>query len=153
MEEKHYLTAEKLEALKQELLQLKTVRRIEVADRLRRAKELGDLSENSEYQEAREEQGIVEIRIGELEEIVKNVEIIKKGVTKGTIIIGSTVKAKKDGKEFTFTIVGANEACPEEGFISNESPLGRSFLNKKAGDEVLFKAPAGEMSYSIISVK
>ncbi len=150
--EQYYLTPERLKELKAELEILKAVRRIEVAERLKRAKELGDLSENSEYIEAREEQGQVEGRIFELEEMVKNATLIKKSGSRDVVRIGSTVKAEKDGKSFSFTIVGSNEARPESGFISNESPLGRVFLDRKVGDEVTVQAPAGSMVYKITDI-
>ncbi len=151
--EKHYLTAGRLEELKKELTELKTKRRLEVADRLRRAKELGDLSENSEYVEAREEQSIVESRIFEVEEMVKNAVLIKKDEGDKTVQVGSTVNVKKDDKESKFSIVGSNESKPEAGLISNESPLGKAFLNKKAGDVVKVNTPKGEVTYKIISVE
>ncbi|MFH1759436.1 MAG: transcription elongation factor GreA [Patescibacteria group bacterium] len=151
--DKHYLTPERLIQLKEELNELKTKKRIEVADRLKRAKELGDLSENSEYLEAREEQGQVEQRIFELEDIIKSALTIKKSSSK-TAQVGSTVVVKKgNNKEMELTIVGSNEAQPEKGFISNESPLGRAVLEKKAGDEVDVEIPAGSVKYKIISVK
>lgn len=152
MSEEHYLTPARLKELKVELGDFKTNKRAEVAKRLKRAKELGDLSENAEYLEAREEQGHVEKRIFELEDIVKNAVLIKK-LGKDLVSIGSTVQVKKDGKEFTFTIVGANEAKPEEGFISNESPLGSAFLNKKIGDEAVVDAPIGKIRYKITAIK
>lgn len=149
----HYLTPERLEELKADLNNLKTEKRIEIAKRLKKAKELGDLSENSEYQEAREEQSRVEKRIFDLEEMIKNAVLITKSGVKGEVLIGSTIKAEKDGKEFNFTIVGANEARPEDGFISNESPLGMAFLGKKVGDEVIINAPIGKIKYKISAIK
>ncbi|MCL5017184.1 MAG: transcription elongation factor GreA, partial [Patescibacteria group bacterium] len=105
---KQYLTKEKLEELKNELNELKTVKRIDIADKLKRAKELGDLSENSEYFEAREEQGQIESRIFELEDMLKEVEIIDKSRSAGSIIkVGSTIEVSKDGKKFKFFIVGS----------------------------------------------
>ncbi|MEK9183534.1 MAG: transcription elongation factor GreA [Patescibacteria group bacterium] len=151
--DKHYLTAGRLEELKKELINLKTTKRLEIADRLSRAKELGDLSENSEYVEAREEQSIVESKIFELEEIVRNAVLIKKDEGGKTVRVGSTAVVKKDGKESRFSIVGSNESNPESGFISNESPLGKAFLNKKAGDVVNINTPRGEVTYKIISVE
>lgn len=150
----YYLTAERLEELKKELEALKTDARIEVAKRLKRAKELGDLSENSEYIEAREEQSQVERRIFDFEQMVKNAVIIKKpeGV-KETVEIGSTIEVEKDGKNRKFTIVGSNEARPEAGLISNESPLGKSFLGKRAGDVVKVKVPIGEVTYKIVKIE
>ncbi len=151
--EKHYLTAGRLEELKKELINLKTTKRLEIADRLKRAKELGDLSENSEYVEAREEQSIVESKIFELEEIVRNAVLIKKDEGGKTVQVGSTAVVKKDDKESRFSIVGSNESEPESGLISNESPLGKAFLNKKAGDVVNINTPRGEVTYKIISVE
>jgi len=153
MPKEYYLTPERLQELKAELEDLKTNKRSEIAERLKRAKELGDLSENSEYMEAREVQGQIEQRIYELEEMVRNAVLIKKKAKSSTVGIGSTVVVKKDGKEFEFTLVGANEARPEAGFISNESPLGKSFLDKKTGDRTKVITPSGEMTYTIISVK
>ena len=153
MPEEYYLTPERLKELKAELEDLKINKRVEVAERLKRAKELGDLSENSEYMEAREAQGQLEQRIYELEEMVRNVVLIKKKVRgDGTIDVGSTVSAKKDNREFKFTVVGVNEARPEAGFISNESPLGKAFLKKKAGDKAVVITPSGEVIYKITGV-
>ena len=152
-DQKHYLTSGRLEDLKKELNELKTTRRIEVADRLKRAKELGDLSENSEYVEAREEQSLVESRIFELEEIVKNAVVITKEGNGKNVQVGSTVVVERDGQRSTFVIVGSNESKPEAGFISNESPLGKSFLNRKAGDKVTVNTPRGEVVYKIASVE
>ncbi|MDD5431254.1 MAG: transcription elongation factor GreA [Candidatus Pacebacteria bacterium] len=150
--EKQYLTKEKLEELKSELENLKTNRRLEVAERLQRAKELGDLSENSEYFEAREEQSQVENRIFEIEEMLRNYEIIKKQTAGDTVRVGSTIAVEKGGKRMTFTIVGSNEANPEAGLISNESPLGKSFLGKKAGEKTSVVTPKGKTEYLIISI-
>lgn len=152
--DQYYLTPERLEELKAELNELKTVKRIEVSERLKRAKELGDLSENSEYFEAREEQSQVETRIFELEEMIKNASVIEKpaGTTK-IIQIGSTIEVSKDGHKSKFTIVGSNEAKPEAGLISNESPLGRAFLGQDAGKIVKVKTPKGEVMYKILSVE
>ena len=153
MADKQYLTKERLEELKQELADLRGRRRIEVGERLKRAKELGDLSENSEYFEAREEQAQVELRIGELEDMVKNAEIIEKSTSTSTVLIGSTVTVQKTGgQEMKLTIVGSNETKPEAGLISNESPLGRAFLGKKLDDVVTIKTPGGQAEYKILSI-
>ncbi len=149
----HHVTAEKLEELKAELNVLKTTKRMDVADRLKRAKELGDLSENSEYFEAREEQQWVETRISEIEDIIKNAIVITMTHGKGTVQIGATIDVEVKGKKFKYTIVGANEARPEAGMISNESPLGKAFIGKKAGDEVKIKIPAGEATYKILKIE
>lgn len=152
---KQYLTKEKLEELKEEFNNLKTIRRQEVAERLKRAKELGDLSENSEYFEAREEQSLVEGRILELEEIIKNAELIEKIPSGGVVRIGSTVAVEKVGLpgQRKFHIVGSNEANPETGFISNESPFGKAFLDKKVGDIAVVSAPNGKVEYKIVSIE
>lgn len=150
---KYYLTKERLEELKQELETLKGDRRREVAEHLKRAKEYGDLSENSEYAEAREEQSAVETRIFELEELLKNVAVIEKSGATDVVRVGSTVTAKKGEKVLTYSIVGAYETNPEEGKISDESPLGRAFLNRRAGDKIKIETPAGSASYSILKVE
>ncbi len=154
MKEHYYLTAERLEELKKELVGLKTVRRLEVADRLKRAKELGDLSENAEYVEAREEQSTVESRIFELEEMIKNAIIIKhNGAGREAVEIGCRVLVEKEGKQIWFTIVGSNETKPEDGFISNESPLGKAFLGKKLGEAVTVTTPGGAVAYVIVKIE
>lgn len=149
----HYLTAKKLEELKAELEQYRTARRLEVADRLKRAKELGDLSENSEYMEARDEQQFVETHISELEDIIKNAQIITMTHGTKTVEIGTTFEAERGGKKFKFTVVGADEAKPEVGLISNESPIGKAFLGRKLGDAVTIKAPAGDIKYTIAAIQ
>ncbi|MBI2591667.1 MAG: transcription elongation factor GreA [Candidatus Brennerbacteria bacterium] len=153
MSEYVYLTKERLEELQKELVDLKSTGRQEIAERLKRAKELGDLSENSEYFEARESQERLELRIGDLEELIKNAVIIKKVTGSSTVKVGSTIKVQKDGKISTYTIVGSNESQPEKGFISNESPLGRAFLGHKVGDSVSVKIPAGIQHYKIIAIE
>ena len=152
MNDKQYLTKEKLEELKVELEDLKGRRRIEVGERLKRAKELGDLSENSEYFEAREEQAQLEARIGDLEDTVKNASLIEKGGVSSIVKVGSTITVEKDGNTRQFIIVGSSETKPETGYISNESPLGAAFLGKKVGDAVNVKTPAGTSSFKILSI-
>ncbi len=149
----YYLTPERLEELKKELEVLKSERRADVSERLRRAKEFGDLSENSEYTEAREEQSAVETRIAELEDMMKNASIIKKGAGGGEVHIGSTVTVEKDGAERTYTIVGSDESKPEENKISNESPLGAAFLGKKVGESIGVTTPNGEATYKITRIE
>ena len=136
-----------------ELDDLRTAKRIEVAKRLKRAKELGDLSENSEYQEARNEQMQVESRIFELEQIIKNVKMIEKGGSAGVVRIGSTVKVEKNGKGATFTIIGSNETKPEVGLISNESPLGQALIGHGIGDVCQVQTPGGKVSYKITAIE
>jgi transcription elongation factor GreA len=147
-----YVSKERLAELKSELAFLKTERRLEIAERLRQAKEYGDLSENSEYSEARDEQAQVEQRIFELEELLKKAVLIKKTVATTTVIVGSTVTVKKNGKVIQYEIVGSAEAKPEEGKISNESPLGRSFLGRKTGDSITVATPAGQSVYVIVKI-
>lgn len=151
--DKYYLTKERLEELKQELYELKSKRRMEVAEHLKRAKEYGDLSENSEYADAKEEQRQVESRIYELEDLLKRAVIIKKQEGSETVQIGSKVTAKKDDKIIEYTIVGVNESNPREGKISNESPLGRALLGRKVGDSVEVTTPAGRTIYHITKIE
>jgi transcription elongation factor GreA len=150
-----YLSKEGLEHLKVELEELKTTRRTEIAELLKRAKEFGDLSENAEYAEARETQAQVEQRIAELEALVKYAVVIEKGAGIGGIaVVGSTVtlRQEKTKKEVKYTIVGSNEADPANGMISNESPLGKAFLGHKEGDVVTIKTPGGSTAYEIVRV-
>ncbi len=149
---KYYLSEQRLSELKAELEELKTVKRIEIAERLKRAKEYGDLSENAEYDSAREEQSDVEDRIDELEEQIKNASVIQKGGRKDFVDIGSEVEVEVNKKTKKFSIVGSSEAKPEEGLISNESPIGRALMGKKVGDTAIVSAPAGEIKYKIISI-
>ncbi len=148
-----YLSKERLEELKAELEDLKTRKRREIAERLKNAKEFGDLSENSEYTEAREEQARVEGRIFELEETLKQAVIIEKSGSANTVSVGSKVILKKGGQSFTYIIVGSNETSPEEGKISNESPLGQSLLGHKVGDRVSVKTPDGEVIFTVDAIK
>lgn len=150
---KHYLTPEKLEELKNELSRLMKEGRNEIAERLKRAKEFGDLSENAEYSEAKEAQSKIETRIIELENIIRNSEIIKKGTGKKMVEFGATIVVKRDGKKFEYTIVGSDEANPDLRQISNESPMGRAFMGKKEGDAVEVETPKGKMKYEIIEIK
>ncbi len=150
-----YLTKEGYEKLKEELHTLKTVKRKEVAWRIQQAKELGDLSENAEYTEAKNEQAFLEGRIAELENVIKNAEIISshERPAGGMVEVGSRIKVKtQDGREAEFTIVGSQEADPKSGVISNESPLGRAFLGHMVGDKVEVQVPKGIVTYQIIKV-
>lgn len=145
----YYLTQKRLDELKEELVELTTKKRLEVADQLRQAKEMGDLSENSEYLEAREEQTRLERQIAETEEILRNVTIIKGGVSKEAAEVGSAVEVLRDKKSSQFIIVGSEEAKPEAGYISNESPLGQALLGKKVGEVVEIVTPSGKLRYKI----
>lgn len=152
MPTKQFVTAEGLEKLTAELHQLKTEKRKELANRIQEAKELGDLSENAEYQEAKNEQSFVEGRIAEIEETLKNVEIINH-TNSGIVQIGSTITVSMNDVEQTFTIVGSNEANPQGGRISNASPFGQAFLGCKVGDVVVVKTPRGEVQAAIKKIK
>src|SRR3989338_6240477 len=150
--EKYYVTEERLVELKAELERLRGEIRREIADRLQKAKELGDLAENADYIEAREEQGFLETLIIELEDMIQRAVVIKKTTHQDMIQIGSTFHTQNGDRSFTFTIVGSNETKPEEGLISNESPIGKSFLGKKTGDKTVVKTPKGEAVYEILSI-
>lgn len=147
----HYVTKQRLDELKAELELFKTQKRRDVAASLREAKDFGDLSENSAYEEARIEQERVELRISELDEIIKSAKIIKH--QDGDIVtIGSIITAKKGDKEIEYEIVGSEEAKPEAGKISNESPLGKAFLGKKVGETVTVTTPGGQLAYKILKI-
>lgn len=148
-----YFSEEGLEKLKKELEHLKTVKRREIASRLEHAKSLGDLSENAEYQETKEEQSMVENQIAELEETVRNAVIIKKSNSSDKVEIGSNIKVRSDKGEQYFSIVGSQEANPLEGKISNESPLGKAFLERKVREMVEVKTPKGTTKYEILEIK
>ncbi len=148
-----YLSQEGFEKLKKELHELKTIKRKEIIERIETAKELGDLSENAEYADAKEEQSFIEGKIMELEEMVNNAVIIEKDQKSGWVSIGSIIKIKSNGEEKEYTIVGSNEADPVHGKISNESPLGQAFLGKRVGDEVEVTVPKGIIKYRIIEIK
>jgi len=151
--QKEYLSQEKFEEIKEELKRLKTVDRKEVAERLEYAKSLGDLSENAEYHEARDQQADIEDRIMQIEEMIKNAVIVTE--KHGQIVeIGSTVVVKKDGGvEGTYVIVGSEEADMLSGKISFQSPIGGALLGKSKGEEVKVATPRGEIKYSILDVK
>ena len=149
-----YLTNEKFAELQKELEFLKTDRRKEVAEHLEYAKKLGDLSENAEYHQAREEQAEVEDRIGRLENLLKNAVIAGAG-GKDIVTIGSTIRLSKDGenKSYVYTIVGSEEADMSHGKVSNLSPLGSSLLGHKKGDAVTVTTPKGVVTYQIAQIK
>lgn len=153
MNNTQYLSEEKLEELKKELEYLKGEKRLEIAERLKTSKEFGDLSENSEYSEAREEQAKVEARIIELEETLKQAAVIEKGGSIDKVRVGSSVTLKKGNSVFKYSIVGSNETRPEEGRISNESPLGKSLLGHKVGDKIVVHAPDGEVVYLVDTIE
>ena len=146
------LTADGLQALKDELAHLTTTKRSEIAERLKEAKADGDLSENAMYDAAREQQGFVEGRISEIEHILKHAKLIESS-GKAAVGLGSTVHVEvSDGKQ-RYQIVGSTEANPDEGKISDESPIGRALLGKKPGEKVEVTVPSGTLSYKILKVE
>ena len=150
------LTAEGYEELKNELQQLKTVKRAELADKIKTARGFGDLSENSEYDEAKNEQGKLYSRIAQVEEILSNYVVIEEEETDGEYIrLGSTVTVldKEFNEEEVYKIVGSQEADPMNGSISEDSPFGRALLGKNKGDEVTVDAPAGPVYYKVIKIE
>lgn len=139
--------------LKKELDLLTTTKRKEIAERIERAKELGDLSENAEYSEAKDAQALNEGRILELSNTLKNVTIVNGEKKKNEISMGSKITVKGSNKEKVYTIVSFNEADPINGLISNESPIGMAFLGKKKGDEVIVNTPKGEIKFKILKIE
>ncbi|MCB9805612.1 transcription elongation factor GreA [Candidatus Nomurabacteria bacterium] len=155
MEEgKAYLSKEKIAELNEELKRLQTVRRKEIADQLEYSKSMGDLSENAEYHEAREDQAKNESRILQIEEILKNAVVLKHHSGEN-VDVGSTVTILKKGEEtkHTYDIVGPEEADMGSGKLSYESPLGAALINKNKGDEFTFDSPKGKVQYKIVDVK
>jgi transcription elongation factor GreA len=153
-EEKEYLSKEKFDELSKELKHLKSVRRKEIAGQLEFAKGLGDLSENAEYHEARQNQAETEERIAKLELMIKNAVITEKH-TSTSIGIGSTVVIMRAGdkSERKYQIVGSEESNTKENKISNKSPLGEALMGKAKGDKITYETPAGIVSCSIIDVE
>jgi transcription elongation factor GreA len=151
-EKKIFVTKEGLEKLQAELKDLTERGRQEIATRIKEAKEYGDLSENSEYLSAKEQQSFIEGRISELKTMIKQADIIEGGKQKNHVAVGSTVVVEINGGEGQFTIVGSAEADPDQGRISNESPLGRALLNRKIGEKIEVDAPAGTVVYTIKAV-
>ena len=152
--EVQYLTNEKFDELRKELEYLKVEKRKEVAEHLEYSKKLGDLSENAEYHQAREEQAEVEDRIGRLGNILKNAVITGEG-SKDVITVGSTLRLQKEGdnKSYIYTIVGSEEADTAHGKVSNLSPLGSALLGHKKGDNVTIDTPKGKVTYTIVIIK
>lgn len=151
---KIYLTKEGLAELKKEYDELVNVKRPNVLEHVSQARNMGDLSENAEYVASREELTFIDGRIDELEIILKQAVVIRDTKTSNHAIkLGSTVTLHVNGKKEIFTVVGEWEADPENKKISHESPLGRVLLGKKVGDKVQVEAPAGKITYAIISIK
>ena len=155
MKKEFKMSQERFNELKAELEYNKTTRADEVSEQIKIARGFGDLSENSEYDEAKNEQAKIEARIVEIEAMLKNVEIIEdvKGTTK-TVILGSkvTILDVEFDEECEYRIVGSAEANPEKGLISDESPVGKALLGHKKGDTVFAEAPAGEIEFKILSI-
>ena len=145
------LTQAGVDELKAEVASL-IAKRTEIADAIRTARELGDLSENAEYQSARADQERNEARISEVENILQNVEVITKPKGDSKVQLGSTVKLKNGSKTKEFQVVGTVEADPLSGKISDESPMGRAVLGKKEGDDVEIKTPADTTTYKIVDI-
>jgi transcription elongation factor GreA len=150
------LTSEGYERLKQEIDELSTTRRREVAERIRVAREFGDIAENAEYDDAKNEQMLLEHRIATLEERLRDARVIsKKDIAKDVVSIGSKVKLRDvDAKEtIEYHIVGSAEANPAENKLSNESPVGKAIIGKKKGETVEVAAPRGKMKFKILEIK
>ena len=155
MSKKHQLTREGLERLQKELENLQNISRVEIAEKLKIAIAYGDLSENSEYQSARDEQAAIEMRISEIEDIFENYEILdidKKAKKNNTVTIGSTFTLSMDGIKKVFTLVGSTEADILQNRISNESPIGMAVIGKSAGEEVEGVAHSGAFHYKLIDI-
>jgi transcription elongation factor GreA len=147
-----YVSREGLEKLRQELDEMVNVRRAEVATRIQEAKEHGDITENAEYEDAKNEQAFIEGRIQTLSALIKNAVIIDENHSTTHVQIGSTVELEGDGGREKYTIVGSAEASPADGRISNESPVGRALLGRKKGDKITVSVPAGDSVYKIVSI-
>jgi transcription elongation factor GreA len=149
------MTLEGKEKLEQELEYLKSVKRKEVVERIKIARSFGDLSENSEYDSAKEEQAFVEGRVTTLENMIRNAKIIVDDTDSNVVTLGKTISFIElpNGDEETYTIVGSAEADPFEGKISNDSPIAKSLMGRQVGDEVNVQTPGGEMQVRITNVK
>ena len=153
MAEEVILTKEGKEELTKKLEYLKVVKRAEITERIKTAREFGDLSENAEYDAAKNEQALLEGEILEIENKLKHAVLIKETEKKDSVSLGSKVVFEIDGEEYSYEMVGTTEADVEAGRISNESPLGNALLGKKAGEQAMVKAPSGNYFVTIKSVK
>lgn len=154
-EKSYYMTEEGKEKIEQELHVLKTEKRKEVVERIKIARDFGDLSENSEYDSAKEEQAFVETRIVQLEKMIRNAVIIENDNNENIVSLGKKVTFIElpEGEEESYTIVGSAEADPFEGKISNDSPMAKSLLGQEKGTEVLVPTPGGEIKVKIVDIK
>ena len=150
---KQYLSKEKCKEFINELDYLKTTKRKEIADKLEYAKSLGDLSENAEYQEAREDQANIEKRIMDLETILQNTEVVEKHHSEKVEVGSVVVVQKKGGEKTKYQIVGSEEADSNCGKISNSSPIGEALTGKKKNDTISFQSPGGKVEYTIIDIE
>ena len=150
MKKAYQITEDGRAALEQELDELKG-RRGDIAEKIAEARDFGDLSENAEYDAAREEQGLVETRIAEIEDILQNASIIQ-ATTGSTVGLGSRVELKTGDKTVVYSLVGPVEADPLSGKISNESPIGIQLMGKKVGDQATISTPKGDTTYEIVSL-
>ena len=155
---RYKMSLERLNELKDELNYLETVREKEISELIKEARSFGDLSENSEYDEAKTEQGKLYSKIAELKDLIENVELVdnmEQDAPKDTVTLGSIVRVRdlEDGFEDTFEIVGSQEANPKEGRISDDSPVGKGLHGHRAGDVVTILAPAGELKFEILSLE
>ncbi len=153
MEREYKMSAARAQELQEELNYLKTTRSDEVAEQIKIARGFGDLSENSEYDEAKNEQGKLYSRIAELEEILQHVVIVDESAVTDAITIGCTVTVRSDdGKEAAYKIVGSQESDPMHGIISEESPFGKAFIGAKEGQKVTVEAPFGNIHYTVVKI-
>ena len=150
-----YVTEEGLQAIKDELKQLTTVTRDELSEKLRVAISQGDLKENADYHDAKERQGFTEARIRDLEDALRRAQVITDPVKTDRVRVGSTVTVSEDGydEEETYQLVGAREADPSKGMVSNESPIGKALLGATKGQVVEFQSPGGTISFTVVSIK
>lgn len=148
-----YVSKEGYEKLQSELEHLKTTQRLQIAERLEYAKSLGDLSENAEFDAAKEDQMLNEMRIREVEDLLSRASIVAKRESRSTVGIGSTIVVGATGSEERYTIVGSSEEVdPARGHISHESPLGRAFLDRRKGDAIVVSTPKGDLEYVIVDI-
>lgn len=155
IENRFKMSAERLEEIKKELDYLQTVREKEVAEQIKEARSFGDLSENSEYDEAKREQGKLYSKIAELKNLIENAEIVEMTTAAGKVGHGSRVKVRdlEDGAAYEYRLVGSQEANPMQGLISSDSPFGRGLMGHAVGETVTVDAPAGQFQYEIVEIE
>ena len=153
-ENRYKMSQARLDEIREELEYLQTVREKEVAEQIKEARSFGDLSENSEYDEAKTEQGKLYSKIAELQDLIDNAEIVELSTEEGRVGHGSRVRVRdlEDGSEEEYRMVGSQEANPMAGLISSDSPFGRSMMGHRVGETVMVEAPAGELQFEILAV-